>query len=269
MLNICICQLIKDEQRYIEEWIDYYLNLGISKFVLFEDWNSSSHKEVLSKYGDKIILYELLNILDNNEKEILNDHNKPRQLAVWQCFYRLHKNDFDCCLFIDPDEYLHCSKNQFIDEIKYFIENTNAKILRYKWQCITASGYIRDPNPNNKYSIVNTYTKFYENDSSELNNNFKCLIFLNKLNNQNDFNPVPHGPYEYNWVHYSPILIYHYLTKSWDEFKWRLYVKGELTESIYPRKIEIFFEINSDLQQYKEQLLKECENLEYKYNDYN
>ena len=57
MLNICICQLIKDEQIYIEEWIDYHLNLGISKFVLFEDYNSTSHLEVLSKYGNKVILY--------------------------------------------------------------------------------------------------------------------------------------------------------------------------------------------------------------------
>lgn len=269
MLNICICQLIKDEQRYIEEWIDYYLNLGISKFVLFEDWNSTSHFDILSKYGNKVILYKLLDILNDDEKQIIKDHNKLRQIAVWNCFYRLHKNDFDYCLFIDPDEYLYCSKNEFINELEYFINNTNAKFIRYKWKCITASGYIKDPYPNQKYSVINTYKEHYQNESSELNNNFKCLIFLKRINNQNDFNPIPHGPYKYDWVHYSPIPIYHYLTKSWDEYKWRLFEKGEQTSLDFSRKIESFFEINKDLLPYKEQLLKECENLEYKYNDYN
>ena len=48
-LNLCICQLIKDEQQYIEEWIEYHHNLGFNKFYLIEDWNSSSHKEILQK----------------------------------------------------------------------------------------------------------------------------------------------------------------------------------------------------------------------------
>ena len=43
MLNICICQIIRDEQRYLEEWINHYLNLGINKIILFEDVNSNSH----------------------------------------------------------------------------------------------------------------------------------------------------------------------------------------------------------------------------------
>ena len=75
MLNICICQLIKDEQRYIEEWIDYHLNLGISKFVLFEDYNSTSHSEVLSKHGNKVILYKLLDVLNDDEIKVIKDNN--------------------------------------------------------------------------------------------------------------------------------------------------------------------------------------------------
>ena len=33
MIKICVCQIIKDEQRYIQEWIDFYINLGICKFT--------------------------------------------------------------------------------------------------------------------------------------------------------------------------------------------------------------------------------------------
>ena len=264
MLNICICQLIKDEQRYIEEWIDYYLNLGISKFVLFEDWNSSSHADVLSKYGNKVILHKLYDIATEEE---IKSMIRLRQEIVWKCFYRLYKDKFDACLFIDPDEFLECNKEQFIGEIENLINNTNMKVLRYTWQCITASGHIKDPAPNHKYSVVNTYNKVYENPNSELNSNCKCLIILNR-SDKSTFNHIPHGPYEYDWVHYSNFRLRHYLTKSWDEYKWRLYVKGEQTNSDFDRKIEHFFKINEDLLPYKEQLLKECEGLEYKYNDY-
>ena len=268
MLNICICQIIKDEQRYIEEWINYYINLGISKFVLFEDWNSSSHKEVLSKYGDKIILHKFSEINDNDKK----DKYRLRQDLVWRCFYRLYKDKFDACFFIDPDEYLQCNKEQFFNEIENIYNNDNAKIIRYFWQCMTASGHIKDPYPNQKYSIVNTYKDKYINDESELNNNLKCLIFLNRINSYKEFDLVPHGPYIGDHIHYSQYRLNHYLTKSWEEYKWRLLQKGEPIEyelNQFARKLEDFFVINEDLQQYKEQLLKECEGLEYKYNDYN
>lgn len=60
MLNICICQLIKDEQRYIEELIDYHLNLGINKIILFEDVNSKSHKHITSNI--KMLFYMIIYI---------------------------------------------------------------------------------------------------------------------------------------------------------------------------------------------------------------
>lgn len=70
-LNLCICQLIKDEQQYIEEWIEYHHNLGFNKFYLIEDWNSSSHKEILQKY-DYVELHKLLDICNDEELALLN-----------------------------------------------------------------------------------------------------------------------------------------------------------------------------------------------------
>ena len=270
MLNICICQLIKDEQRYIEEWIDYHLNLGISKFVLFEDYNSTSHSEVLSKYGNKVILYKLLDVLNDDEIKVIKDNtlDANRQHAVWQCFYRLHKNDFDCCFFIDPDEYIHCDYDIFHNELQCLYEDPTISIIRYKWKCVTANGNIKDPFPNQKYSIVNTYTQLLNNKNLEYDSNFKCVIFLRKIKSYNDFNHIPHGPWKGNNIAYSTIPIYHYLTKSWEEYVWRLLQKGEQQNKKYDRKLEMFFEINTDLLSYKDDLMKEYQNVKYKYNDY-
>lgn len=275
MLNICICQLIKDEQRYIEEWIDYYLNLGISKFILFEDWNSSSHADVLAKYGDKVILHKYDDIVNDEDK---SNFTEVRQEIIWSCFYRLYKDCFDACLFIDPDEYLNCTKEEFLSEAEYFKNDPNVYTIRYHWLTRTASGHIKDPYPNQKYSLVKTYknilpgynmTEKFENEYEGRDYNIQCkhLIYLSKLSNKTDFQ-APHG--NANNIKYEQLSLFrlnHYLTKSWDEFKYKLYQKGEQVK-YWGRNIEQFFIINKDLIPFKDELMKECESLQYKYNDY-
>lgn len=274
MLNICICQLIKNEHRYIEEWIEYYLNMGISKFILIEDWNSRSHKDILAKYGDKIILHKYDDIVIDEDKTYFND---LRQQIIWASFYRLYKDKFDCCFFIDPDEYLNCSKKEFLTEVEYFYDNPNIYSISYKWLTRTATGWIRDPYPNQIYSVVNTYTdilpgynlyyKYEEYGNKDYNFNCKHLIYLNKLKTVKDFY-APHGDTKYfQYVQESLFRINHYLTKSWEEYKYRLFDKGEQVKK-WARNPDDFFLINKDLLPYKEQLLNECKSQNAKYNDY-
>jgi len=288
MINICICQLIKDEQRYIEEWINYYLNLGINKFILFEDWNSSSHKEVLEKFGDKVIIHKLLDIVNEEERQQLKK-GYLRQIIAWEIFYRLYKDQFDCCLFIDPDEFIiYDTKENFYKEIEEYASKElypDIKYVKYRWQIMTSNGHIKDPHPNEKYSILNTYTiPFIEDETEYINRciyqkdhglmiedynlNCKNLIYLYKMNSCFDnFYDIPHNVgLIYNFV-FSEYRINHYVLKSFEEYKDKLFNKGEQIEAIFSRKIDFFFKINKDLIKYKNELLKECNYLTYKYND--
>lgn len=56
-----ICAIIKDEQLFLKEWIDYHLNLGFNKIVLFEDFDSTSHKDITDSYDN----VELIPLRDN------------------------------------------------------------------------------------------------------------------------------------------------------------------------------------------------------------
>ena len=136
---------------------------------------------------------------------------------------------------------------------------------------MTANKHIKDPHPGEKYSIIDTYTEKYEGNFNDLNGNSKFLIFLDHLNSYEEFN-VPHGSlyltYDTNTVMISDVKLNHYLTKSWEEYKNRIYVRGEPGNRYWVRHIEDFFEINKDLLPYKEQLLKECSELKPKYNDH-
>jgi len=263
MLNICLCQLIKDEQRYIEEWIDHYINLGVSKFMLFEDWNSSSHANVLLKYGDKV---KLQSILDIATPERIRNIKETRQEVIWEYVYNNYKDKYDACLFVDVDEYISCNKNEFLEEVEN-IKNTDLKFIIYVWQTMTASGHIKDPHPNQKYSIVKTYTDKMNHEFKDLSYNSKSLIFMSKLDSWKEFDS-PHGPGPCMNSYTSKFKLNHYLTKSWEEYKNRIYVRGEPVNKYYSRKIEHFFEINNDLLSYKNELLKECDGLISKHNVY-
>jgi hypothetical protein len=105
--------------------------------------------------------------------------------------------------------------------------------------------------------------KLSEYNYKDYNLQCKHLIYLYKLKNITDFH-VPHG----NVCNEQESLfkLNHYITKSWEEYKWRLIVKGEQVK-MWGRKLEDFFEINKDLLLYKDELLKECSELDYKYND--
>jgi len=43
---IYICSIIKNEHQYLEEWIDYHLNLGFDGIYLVEDVTSKSHSNI-------------------------------------------------------------------------------------------------------------------------------------------------------------------------------------------------------------------------------
>lgn len=288
MLNICICQLIKDEQRYIEEWIEYYLDLGIKKFILFEDWNSSSHKNVLKKYGNKVILHKLLDILNDDEKQLITG-NQLRQIAVWKCFYRLYKDKFDCCLFIDPDEFIkYDTKENFYKELEEYASKEkypNVKFVKYMWQIMTSNGYINDPYPNQKYSVLKTYKypliedyqEYINRCNYQLQNNLeiddynlntKNLIYLYKLNSDDEFKDIPHNAFLITNYVLSNYKLQHFVLKSFEEYKYKLFNKGEQINKYFSRKIDFFFKINKDLTQYKNICIKSCKNFIYKYNIY-
>jgi hypothetical protein len=43
-----ICAIVKNEQRFIKEWVEHNLKIGFDKLYIFEDFGSKSHKEQLS-----------------------------------------------------------------------------------------------------------------------------------------------------------------------------------------------------------------------------
>ena len=60
-IKTAICLIAKQENRYINEFVEYYRKLGINKIFLYDnnDINGEKFEEVLSKY----IMHKLVDLI--------------------------------------------------------------------------------------------------------------------------------------------------------------------------------------------------------------
>ena len=119
-MHIVVCAMAKNEHRYINDWVNWYLKLGFDKIYIYDNDEISSPK--------------LENYIENKDKiEIINIrgvHKEKLQHEVYTTFYNTHK--FDWCLFCDVDEFLTGVKN-----IHYLLEQPiyrKALQIRIMWK---------------------------------------------------------------------------------------------------------------------------------------
>ena len=64
MLTSVICAIIKDETEYLEEWIQYHLEIGFNHIFLYQDRGSDSHKYITDKFKETNEFQEIIQMLN-------------------------------------------------------------------------------------------------------------------------------------------------------------------------------------------------------------
>ena len=106
-INVLICAIIKQESLYLEEFIEYYIKLGIKKMILYD--NNDLDDENLNYLLNKTIFQDFIEIIDyrgisHAQKKAYND-----------C-YNNNKYIYDWIAFFDIDEFLYLNGFQNINE---------------------------------------------------------------------------------------------------------------------------------------------------------
>ena len=117
-MRVVICAIAKNEHLYINQWVKYYLNLGIDNIYLYDNDNFDSPyigNFIDKQYLDKLTIYNYRGI-----------KRKYLQHEVYNNFY--HTHNFEWVFFVDIDEYLVGT-----DNIKNLIKNDYDQI-RIKWK---------------------------------------------------------------------------------------------------------------------------------------
>lgn len=249
---ICILTIIKDEQEYLEEWIKYHLNLGINHIFILEDSNSTSHRYITDKFE---------NVSLKPITELYKDERKQSEYVKAGLLYIKENYNYDWCFSIDIDEYI--TPDGDIHEIMQQFDDYDAVVLH--WQNYGANGHIYKPDYKEK-GIIETYTKKGEQSCNDrLIMTAKIAYKLSKFT-KNSFSAVYIPSSLVNWcktnfkhdkneVILDKIYLRHYITKSFEEYVQKVYIRGMFSKNRH-RNLDDFFSVNPDMLDKKEELLK-------------
>lgn len=243
---------IKDEQDYLEDWIDWHLNIGIDKIFIFEDLDSISHRDICNKYPD-VSLMPILDLFDDEEKPYvikMKEEGKYRQTMYAKRGIMYIKNnypDIDWCFSLDCDEYI-CSPVPFKSILERY-NDLDGVLLR--WHNYNASGRVFKPTYDKP--IWEIYTTPCGHLKSDEKNGHFTKIAWNLKRLQERYIWGQHTAIGCKTVVAEDLWLNHYFTRSWQEWVYKIHQRG--TFSKY-RKDDDFFELNPDLLPMKEELLK-------------
>lgn len=256
-MRVFVCALAKNEHLYINEWVAHYVKLGVDKIYIYDNDDLDvrpSYKCIDKAYNDKVVIVD-----------IRGKHYDNIQGKMYSDFYRLHKNDFDWCLFCDIDEFL-----TGIDNIKTFLSRNyfkNFEQIRVKWRLFGDDNLIeRDMSKG----VVNTFKKEITSSlkwdlkrkstleiqgksivKGHLNNIvFSSVHFANRINNNVLFSCLPSGRICRSGVSiyedYSKecVFLNHYMTKSLSEFVKQKVGRGDAVFGKRQIKMDYYWRIN-------------------------
>ena len=91
-----VCAIAKLENRYIREWVEYYLTLGFDYIILYD--NNDINGEDLSEPIQDYIQAKQVEIIDVRGKI-------GYQVEAYNNCYHRYKYQVDWILFVDIDEF--------------------------------------------------------------------------------------------------------------------------------------------------------------------
>lgn len=241
-MKTAICVIIKNENDYLDEWLNHHLNIGIDEIYLYEDYGSKSHLDIVKPYSEKVHLFSIDVIFDTNDN---NRIGCVKQDKLFNWFPIKYKNLIDWVLFIDVDEFLMLKEplHNILNEYQ------ESPALLLKWKYYGANGYVKKP-------IGKVMNNFTHPSPSNLDYywSHKSFVNLKKYTKwENSIHKVHGGIAPVTEWGEHKAWINHYFTKSWEEWKFKLLSRGDL--GINNRKITQFFCINKDMLPLKNDLL--------------
>jgi len=167
-MRVALVCIAKNEDNYIEEWIDYHRKLKFDKFFIYQNnWR-------FSKDFDDVVKCKL--------------NGETKQLTAYNHFIRNNYWDFDWVAFFDVDEFLVLKKH---NNIKEFLEEySECDAIGINW-VIFGDNNLQSIT---EWSVINRFTK----RQLSVNSHIKSIVRLCKDGEKPIFNN-PHNV-DLNWV---------------------------------------------------------------------
>lgn len=256
-MKTCIFTVIKDEFDYIKDFVEYHINLGIDTLFIFEDIDSGSHESILSQYP-QVSLHSVKELLTTDLISTIKSTKYFQAEYIRRGLLWIRDNfDYDWCFSIDCDEFITTTYN--LSDLFKLYDSYDGLMLQ--WKNYGCSGHIVKPVYDKPIWEIFTQECGFTYLDRRLCHSTKMCFNMNKL--QEKFivgNHVALCRYvkpDFSWdrtkLVYDKIYLRHYITKSWEEYVWKLTKRGMMCRD--HRDFNDFFEMHPELENRKEELL--------------
>ena len=217
--EIAIVAIIKNESRYISEWLKYHYRIGVDKFYLYN--NDSEDMEELERILEPWIQSKIV--------DLKNISGLCKQMPAYIDAIENHRFDCRYMAFIDIDEFVFVKNRKTLLGLlnEHFSKDPRIGGLAVNWKIFGSSGKkLYEPK-----DVIDRFT-FRAADDYPLNNHIKTIADPRKI----FFMQSPHNAvyildcdcYDFS-LHfvplysnenrdYSVVQINHYFTKSTEEY---------------------------------------------------
>lgn len=206
---------MKNNYKYINEWVNHYLSLGASKIIIYDN-NDIDDKR-------KIKVDNMSNLIIIDWRGIYN-----AQLAAYDDCYKRFSNCFDWIGFFDSDEYLILNKWHSLQEMLYEFQDND--LLAINWLNYDDMNVIhRDERvPVNKFftRVAKKWNEFYHYkqfirtglENIDIHQHFTLVKNSQSLKRTNIVHEDIAIDEYLTYKFHSEAFIKHVLTKTLDEY---------------------------------------------------
>ena len=110
-IRVCICSIVKNENKYLREFVSHYKNYGIDKIFIYDnnEINDEKIEDVLADY------------IKSGFIKIINIRGKTKmQFPAYNHCYKENKKKYNWLIFYDVDEFIHLTN---FNSIKKYLSN--------------------------------------------------------------------------------------------------------------------------------------------------
>ncbi len=216
---IVACCVFKNEAPYLEEWLQFHLKAGISRFYLINNHSEDNYREVLAPYIEQDIVH-VVNTYTKHISVFIQSLELTRGLDVIR-----KKEGGDCWMAVlDMDEFLYSVTDQSIIEILNEYQGRKIASVLVNWMMFGTGG-VKKLDDNKR--MVEQLTRRAPADSKD-HLLFKPLAYVANVYRFTEGPHLPHKkggtediycdgtPYDpVNWtIRHRPLRINHYWYRS-------------------------------------------------------
>lgn len=109
-----ICTMIKDETKYLMEWVQFHLMLGATKIVVYDDNSTSDIANLLRPFGERVVVHrvaDLAGLPQHLTAPGLVHHGRQEWCMKHHCAPNYGGNGSGWLAVFDVDEFIFPCRN--------------------------------------------------------------------------------------------------------------------------------------------------------------